>query len=355
MMIGLSREQCRAWLEDLPSHRIAVIGDVMLDHYYLGNVWRISPEAPVPVVELERETYRLGGAANVAHNLRMLGAQVMLCGVIGRDAAGTQLHELCLDLGIDASGLVTDPLRPTTIKTRVIGNNQQLLRLDREERSWIASDIADQLLAAIEHAPPIDAIIFEDYNKGVLTPTVIERTIRWARERSVPVFVDPKSENFFAYRGATVFKPNQKEAQHALGYELDGGAASLHQAGSELLDRLQARAVLITLGARGMFLIEHNRQQWHIPSLARHVADVSGAGDTVIATLAAMMVAGSPLPQAALLASIAAGVVCGEPGVVPITIPALLAAIEQFEQTVSAGAFPAVGTADSNAISSSVL
>jgi len=329
-MDQLTLAQCRAWLERLPQRRIAVVGDVMLDHYYLGAVSRISPEAPVPVVELEQETYRLGGAANVANNLRMLGVGVVLCGVIGSDSAGQRLRELAADLGVDPAGLITDPERPTTTKTRVIGNNQQLVRLDREARTPISLALAEQMLAVLDSSAPIDAIILEDYNKGVLTPLLIERAIAWATERSVPVFVDPKTENFFAYRGATVFKPNQKEAQAALGYHLDG-QESLLRAGRELLKRLAAGTVILTLGARGMLLVEQSQQHWHIPSLARHVADVSGAGDTVIATLAAMAVTGAPIRQAALIASIAAGVVCGEPGVVPITIPALLTALEQFE------------------------
>ncbi len=347
-MDGLTLDQCRTWLERVPQQRIAVIGDVMLDHYYLGAVWRISPEAPVPVVEIERETFRLGGAANVAHNLRMLGAGVLLCGIVGSDAAGSHLRTLASELDIDANGLIVDQARPTTIKTRVIGNNQQLVRLDREERSPISNAIADQLIATLDSdADSVSALIIEDYNKGVLTPYLIELAIEWADRHDVPVFVDPKTDNFFAYRGATVFKPNQKEAQAALGYRLDGSTDTLVRAGSELLDRLAAQTIVLTLGAEGMFVIEQNRTHWRIPSLARHVADVSGAGDTVIATLAAMAVAGAPIRQAALLASIAAGVVCGEPGVVPISVPALLAAIEQFEHAsiTGVGAPPALDSA----------
>lgn len=320
-------EQCRQWLERLPSHRIAVVGDVMLDHYYLGTVSRISPEAPVPVVEIEEETYRLGGAANVAHNLRMLGARTLLCGVVGSDASGAELMRLAHELGIETNGLVGDPSRPTTIKTRVIGNAQQLLRLDRETRCPISDSIAAELLALLENSDSIAAVILEDYNKGVLRADLIEAIIAWARHRQIPVFVDPKTENFFAYRGVTLFKPNQKEAQHALGKALNSDE-ELVRAGMELIERLSAHNIIITLGQRGMLLVEQRGQYWHIPSIARHVADVSGAGDTVIATIAAMVVAGAPLRQAALLASVAAGVVCGEPGVVPITIPALLAALE---------------------------
>ncbi|MCX8051303.1 MAG: D-glycero-beta-D-manno-heptose-7-phosphate kinase [Chlorobi bacterium] len=341
-MDGVSVERCRQWLHELPSKRIAVVGDLMLDHYYIGSVSRISPEAPVPVVELERETYRLGGAANVAHNLRMLGCQVVLCGVVGDDSSGAELLELADELGIETSGIVQEHPRPTTVKTRVIGNNQQLLRLDREQRLPIADDSAERILSALDRADTVAAVILEDYNKGVLTPALIERVVAWAQQRGIPVLVDPKTENFFAYRGVTVFKPNQKEAQHALGVRLDSDE-SIVSAGIELIERLTAEYVLVTLGARGMMLVERNGQYRHIPSEARHVADVSGAGDTVIATLAAMMVTGATIVQAAVLASIAAGVVCGEPGVVPITAAGLLAAIEQIEPIASGLSDTAIG------------
>lgn len=331
---GLSLEQCQRWLRELPTKRIAVIGDLMLDHYYVGSVNRISPEAPVPVVELERQTWRLGGAANVAHNLRMLGAQVLLCGVVGDDSGGEQLRSLAEQHGIEASGIVTDHARPTTIKTRIIGNNQQLLRLDHERRAPIGSDVLEQILVALDAAPPLVAVIFEDYNKGVLHQRSIVPLVEWAQERSIPILVDPKVENFFAYRGATVFKPNQKEAFHALGTPL-GSHDDIVRAGRLLLERLQARNVLVTLGSRGMMLFDHNGHWWQIPSVARHVADVSGAGDTVIATVTAMMVAGAPILEAATIANIAAGVVCGEPGVVPITAAALLAELALHAQPSS--------------------
>ncbi|MCX7930198.1 MAG: D-glycero-beta-D-manno-heptose-7-phosphate kinase [Chlorobi bacterium] len=328
-MDELSIERYRQWLAQLPDKHIAVIGDLMLDHYYLGSVTRISPEAPVPVVELERETCRLGGAANVAHNLRTLGAQVLLCGVVGNDSNGAELLRLADELGIETKGVITDAERPTTVKTRVIGNSQQLLRLDREARAPIGARIVEHIMSALDHTQGIAAVILEDYNKGVLTPAIIEQVIEWARQRALPVLVDPKIDNFFAYRGATVFKPNQKEAQQALGTRLDADE-SIVRAAVELLQRLEAETVLITLGARGMMLVERNSFHRHIPSVARHVADVSGAGDTVVATLAAMMVAGARVWEAATVASIAAGVVCGEPGVVPITASALTSAIERF-------------------------
>jgi rfaE bifunctional protein kinase chain/domain len=320
---GLSLEQCRRWLKTLPEKRIAVVGDLMLDHYYLGTVHRISPEAPVPVVELERQTWRLGGAANVAHNLRMLGAQVLLCGVVGDDSGGNQLRCLASENGIESDGIITDIERPTTIKTRIIGNNQQLLRLDHEQRTPISSAVVDRILNVLDSSPELAAIIFEDYNKGVLHQHSITPLISWAQERSIPVLVDPKLDNFFVYQGATVFKPNQKEAYHALGIPLERQEDIVH-VGRLLIERLSARNILLTLGSRGMMLLEEGGNHWHIPSVARHVADVSGAGDTVIATVAAMMAAGASLLEAAAIANIAAGVVCGEPGVVPITVSSLL-------------------------------
>jgi rfaE bifunctional protein kinase chain/domain len=212
---------------------------------------------------------------------------------------------------------VSVPDRATTVKTRIIGNNQHVARLDREQRTPISDEQAAQIVDVLAEQERLDGIIFEDYNKGVITPTLISLLSRLAHERGIRVFVDPKFDNFFAFRKSTVFKPNRKEAQEALGYELKSDEA-IRKAGNDILTRLEAENVLLTLGAQGMMLFEANGNVSHVPTFARHVADVSGAGDTAIATLSAGVAAGADIREAAMLANLAAGIVCGEPGVVSI-------------------------------------
>lgn len=325
-MHDLSHARTTELLRAVHGMEIAVVGDVMLDRYFWGNVNRVSPEAPVPVVDVENETIHLGGAANVAANLQALGAQPILCGVIGDDSTGKMITMLANEAGMDVSGLVVSADRPTTVKTRVIGNNQQIVRLDRETRDAVAMHVVEAMRTLIATHPTLRAVILEDYNKGLLTEDLITATIQAARERSIPVFVDPKRSNFFAYKHAYLVKPNRKEAADALGYALRTEADVL-RAGAELLHRLQCQNVLITLGAAGMMLFEDNGSISSVPTIAKNVADVSGAGDTAIATLAALSAAGANVREAAALANIAAGVVVEEPGIVSITEERLLAAI----------------------------
>ncbi|MFM7774127.1 MAG: bifunctional heptose 7-phosphate kinase/heptose 1-phosphate adenyltransferase [Candidatus Kapaibacterium sp.] len=316
-MTSLSYDRTSTILDAMKGLRIAVVGDVMLDRYFIGSVTRISPEAPVPVIDIESETFHLGGAANVAHNLHSLGVQPLLCGVIGDDNSGRMFLDIARESGMDTDALLSVPDRATTVKTRIIGNNQHVARLDREQRDPISDEQAARIVDVLAGQERLDGIIFEDYNKGVITPTLISLLSRLAHERGTRVFVDPKFDNFFAFRNSTVFKPNRKEAQEALGYELKGEEA-IRKAGSEILTRLNAENVLLTLGAHGMMLFEANGDVSHVPTFARHVADVSGAGDTAIATLSAGVAAGAGIREAAMLANLAAGIVCGEPGVVSI-------------------------------------
>jgi rfaE bifunctional protein kinase chain/domain len=327
LMDSLTVERAQQLLEGCRGRRIAVVGDVMVDRYFWGSVTRISPEAPVPIVDFEEEQCRLGGAANVAHNLAMLGVRPLLVGVVGQDTAAEILLELLRQLGLETAGVLPDPKRPTTEKIRILGNRQHLLRLDREVRTPVNSTITARVLELLEAAEDVEALIFQDYNKGMLTPELIAKVIELMRRRGVPVFVDPKEENFFAYRGATLFKPNRREAAAALRQPLRT-REQLVAAAQQLQQELACQAVLITLGEEGMLLWESERATF-IPTRARHVADVSGAGDTVIATVAAAVIAGATLLEAAALANIAAGVVCAEPGVVPITSQALLKAVVQ--------------------------
>ncbi len=325
-MTRLSEPRVRALFDAFAAKRVAVIGDLMLDKYYWGNVSRISPEAPVPVVDVTEESSHLGGAANVAHNILTLGAKPMIFGVVGDDMAGKELRELYRAVGIDESGICVDAHRPTTVKTRVIAHNQHVVRIDREVRSDISMETQGMLLGALQKAiPTIDVLILEDYNKGVLVQPFLQNAIALARDHHVPVMVDPKFKNFFEYRGVTLFKPNRKEMEDALGAKF-GSEEQLEHAVRELRSRLQCEHVLLTLGARGMMLFDGTTAT-HVPTVARNVADVSGAGDTVIATLAVAFACGATMREAAKIANVAAGRVCEEVGIVPIRHDELLNAL----------------------------
>ncbi len=326
-MPDISATRAKELVSRFAGKRIAVIGDLMVDRYVWGKVARVSPEAPVPVVEVENETDRLGGAANVANNIRSLGAEPYLLGVVGRDATGERLKQLAVDQGCSTDGLIVDDDRPTTIKTRVIAHSQHVVRIDREEKREVSEEVQRRMLAGLESiAGRIDGIILEDYNKGVIARGLIGRVTALAHERNLTITVDPKLNNFFAYKDVTVFKPNKKETEEALGRLLQSDE-DLRAAGEELLRRLNAQCVLLTRGEKGMTLFERDGSVLHVPTRARNVADVSGAGDTVIATLTLALVSGASIREGATLANHAAGVVCGEVGIVPIQPDPLLASV----------------------------
>ena len=326
-MVQFTSRDLQQLLERCRGKKIAVVGDLMVDRYYWGDVMRISPEAPVPVVEVKSESTRLGGAANVANNIASLGGTPLMIGVVGKDNGGTVLRSLVRDAGFTDRGLIVDPSRPTTVKSRVIAHHQHVVRIDQESKQDVKQEIADQMLEVLRtEGDSLRAIILEDYNKGVVTKTVIHDVIAFARERGIPVAVDPKFNNFFEYQNVTVFKPNRKETEEALGMRLDSPEA-IERAGRELMKRLQADHVLLTLGERGMSLFARDGAPLNVPTRARKVADVSGAGDTVIATLTMALAAGTTVQQAASLANYAGGVVCGEVGIVPIDPKALVEAI----------------------------
>ena len=311
----------------LTGKRIAVVGDLMVDRYYWGSVTRISPEAPVPVVEVESESTRLGGAANVANNIASLGGVPLLVGVIGNDTGGAVLKKLMQESGFPADGVVVDDRRPTTIKTRVIAHHQHVVRIDQEEKQDIGESLQQKILDTLRNViDTVDAVILEDYNKGVIVKDLIPELVSLARSRNKIITVDPKFNNFFEYKRVTVFKPNRKETEEALGTRLTDRDA-VERAGKKLVDRLEADNVLLTLGERGMSLFERTGEVVHVPTRARHVADVSGAGDTVIATLTMALAAGATVREASSLANFAGGVVCGEVGIVPIERKALFDAV----------------------------
>lgn len=299
----------------------------MLDRYLIGNVTRISPEAPVPVVEIDQEMERLGGAANVIHNLKMLKAQATPVGIIGDDEAGKLLGDLFRDLDCSITGLVVDKSRPTSIKTRIIAHDQHVVRADRESRKYIGRAVAEKLIRVIEKLiPTVDAVILEDYNKGLLSSDIISTVISLAKRSNKVITVDPKIDNFFSYEGVTLFKPNRKEAETALGLTMkDEG--DYHHACKQLRERLHCDNVLITLGEKGMCLLESTGDFSIITTRALQVHDVSGAGDTVISTLTLCLASGATMKEATTIANYAAGVVVSKVGVVPIHFEQLYHAI----------------------------
>ncbi len=322
-MISLTQQRIDELLSKVKTQRIAVIGDVMIDRYVWGTVNRISPEAPVPVVEVESESSRLGGAANVATNIVSLGASAFLIGVVGDDISGKEFRTELQQQKTTSDGIVTDPARPTTVKTRVIAHNQHVVRIDSEEKKDVDFSIQQKLYAVIEkNIDTIDGIIIEDYNKGVIVTELIRRIIQLANKHNKIITIDPKFNNFFEYTNVTVFKPNKKETEEALGKKLSTDD-DVTAAGRALLQRLSAENILLTRSEKGMSLFQKDGTITHIPTHARKVADVSGAGDTVIATLTAVLCAGGTIAESAMLSNVAGGIVCGEVGIIPID-PALL-------------------------------
>jgi D-glycero-beta-D-manno-heptose-7-phosphate kinase len=317
-LVTFTNSRLQTLFENLPGKRVAVIGDLMLDRYFWGSVNRMSPEAPVPVVEVESESTRLGGAANVANNIASLGGIPFMVGVVGDDDSGKALTSIVADNGFPNDGVLVDSSRPTTVKTRVIAHHQHVVRVDREVKHDISEEVQGRILEVLHrNAGSLNAIIVEDYNKGVVVKGLINELIDFAKKNGIIITVDPKFNNFFEFRNVTVFKPNRKETEEALGVRLDD-RASVEQAGRTLVERLRADNVLLTLGEQGMSLIEGNGQMTHVPTAARKVADVSGAGDTVISTLTMVLAAGGSIREASMMANVAGGIVCGEVGIVPI-------------------------------------
>lgn len=317
-MNTLNKTKVKAIFKNFTDKKIAVIGDIMLDRYFWGSVSRVSPEAPVPVIDLENETFHLGGAANVASNLKSLGLKTVLCGIIGDDNSAEQFQTICIEKGIDPSGLYRDTERPTTVKTRIIGNNQQIVRLDREVRNMINSKGEKHILDTLKSNEDIEGIIFGDYDKGAISHKLIKDVLKYAKSKKIAVYVDPKFNNFLYYNDVTVFKPNKKEATQALKIEIETDE-DIRKACKTLNQKLKCENVLLTLGDKGMLLMEKSGKFNYINTKARLVSDVSGAGDTVIATLAACVSGGATMQEAAIIANIAAGYVCGEPGIVSVT------------------------------------
>ena len=306
-------------VERLRGRRALVVGDLMLDEYVVGAVDRISPEAPVPVVHVESESFTLGGAGNVAANLAALGAAVSVAGVIGTAADGDRVLERFAALGVDAAGVVRDPDRPTTRKTRVLAGSQQVLRVDRETRREIADAPFEALIRFVaDRAPEVEVILISDYGKGVVTRPLLSAVLSAAETRNVPVIADPKGRDFSRYAGVTLLTPNRKEAGEAVGADVSE-MPDLLATGRTLLETSGVKNLLVTCGPEGMVLFERDREPHLISAEARAVFDVSGAGDTVAAVLGLGVAAGLHLPEAAALANTAAGIVVGKVGTATLT------------------------------------
>lgn len=329
MNIDVSSSDMLQALARFSGARVLVVGDIILDHFLWGSVSRISPEAPVPVVNVTRENVMLGGAANVLNNLHALGAKASLCGVIGNDIMGDQLLELLTAVSSSTAGVVKVDDRPTIKKTRVIANNQQVVRVDREVSKEVPASAIEEIIAYIDSdIDNFDAVIISDYAKGLITESFMERLRGClAKHKSVPVIVDPKPGRSACYHGVTLITPNNHEAEQMAGIAIRDDE-SLLKAAETLLGNLSCDAVLITRGEAGMALLERGKPLYTVPTVAKEVFDVTGAGDTVIATLSVGLAVGLSFGTAATLANIAAGIVVGKVGTATVSIPEIQGAIK---------------------------
>ncbi len=323
----MNRHEINRAFDAFRQMNILVIGDVMIDAYVWGKVSRISPEAPVPIVNIGKKEYRLGGAANVALNLKKLGANPLICGVVGDDHEAQVFVDLLSKRGMAATGILKEPGRPTTTKTRIISSNQQLIRIDEEIVTPIKQETADNFIQKVKHIienQKIDGIIFEDYDKGLLNSGTIAQIITLTRKNNIITTVDPKKQNFFAYKGVSLFKPNLKELNEGLKVELQStDFEKIHETTQSFCRKQDIEHLIITLSEQGI-LVSGKEGFTVIPSEKRDIADVSGAGDTVISVLTLCRTFGLSLTDAARLANLAGGLVCEKVGVVPIDREQLL-------------------------------
>lgn len=318
-MKKISQESFERIFGNLGSHKIVILGDVMLDEYLWGNVSRISPEAPVPVVEILKETVKLGGAANVALNVQALGDQPILVGVVGEDKNGERVREILRENHLSGEGIFADHDRQTTIKTRIIAHSQQVVRADREKTDEIPLVLSERLFDYIQsRVKEIDGIIISDYGKGVINGGLLQKVIAPAKDNNLFIGVDPKETHFMSYKNVSLITPNHHEASFVYGKRIKD-EQSLEEVGWGLLERLDVESLLITRGEKGMSLFERNHTLTHFPTVAKEVYDVTGAGDTVISVFACAKAAGASFKEAALLSNHAAGIAVGELGTAQVT------------------------------------
>lgn len=324
------KQRLRDAVASFPGFHLLVAGDLMLDTFIWGEVRRISPEAPVPVVEVREETRLLGGTANVVHNVSKLGGKVSVVGVIGDDSPGRQLQRLLDNLSVNTDGLVVARNRPTTVKTRIIARNQQVVRIDHESNTPVSADSTEKMFNYIrQNLHQVHGIVISDYAKGVVTPEFMDAVRTATHGMKIPVIVDPKVKHAEIYRQVTMITPNHHEAARMAGIDIQD-EDSLVQAGRHLLELLHCKAVLITRGKDGMSLFHHTGAMAHIPTVARRVFDVTGAGDTVSAVLGLGIASGLTMKESALLANLAAGIVVGEVGTAAVSAAQLLSALDHF-------------------------
>jgi rfaE bifunctional protein kinase chain/domain len=319
-LISFEKEHLEKIINRAKNQKILVFGDLMVDEYLRGNVTRISPEAPVPIINISSAQLRFGGAANVAYNLMGLGQTPLLVGTVGEDRMGHLFLNMMKESGLPCDGIITFPQRPTTVKTRIIGNDQHIARVDQETIEPISLEIQEKLFEIfVSQIESVSAVVIQDYNKGIVVPQLVSHIIDLVNRNGKIITVDPKFENFFSFKNVTVFKPNIKETEEALAMRIKDEQGVV-TAGKKLMSLLNCEAILITRGAQGMVLIEKNGDSTFVETKARKVADVSGAGDTVIATLTYALAGGANMKEAVTIANFAAGLVCEEVGVVPVNL-----------------------------------
>ena len=311
--------------ESFKNKKVLIVGDSMIDSYMWGEIKRISPEAPVPIVNVNKYEKRLGGAANVALNIKSLGAKPILCSVIGNNKNSIVFKTLMKDSNLSNEGIIYSDLRQTTIKTRVIVNNKHQLRIDEEKISTLEKELEKKLIDFVLNLnKKIDVIIFQDYNKGILTPHLIKQIIKYANNNNIPTIVDPKEENFLSYKNCTMFKPNLKEMEFGMNIKLkSNNITKIQETSEKLRNKLSAKSILLTLSKNGLFLNSKNISK-HTPAFKRKIIDVSGAGDTVLSVAALCLASKIDLIQLSFLSCLAGGIVCEEVGVKPINNTKLL-------------------------------
>ena len=328
-MIAIDYEQMVKIVQEFKRKRILILGDLMLDKYIWGDVTRISPEAPVPVVEVSKDTSCLGGAGNVSHNLEKLGAFPILVGVIGDDNEGLWIKK---NVSFDG-GIFVDKGRPTTVKTRIIAHHQQVVRVDWEKKAPLSSQMEKSIFSYIQQEK-YDGILFSDYNKGTLAPSLVKNVLSFVQKKKIPVFVDPKIENFFLFSPVTLITPNHFEAEKIVRHACRTDS-QVAKAGDEILSRISATYIILKRGEQGMSVLERGKRPLHIPTIAKEVYDVTGAGDTVIACAALALLAGASIQEAAVLSNTAAGVVVGKIGTATVTPSELLSSLRKQGQNNS--------------------
>jgi len=321
----VSRKRALEIIGNYPASRVLVLGDLMVDHFIWGKVSRISPEAPVPVVEVTKENLMMGGSGNVVSNIHAIGGNVAVAGVIGSDGMGDWLKAKLQQMNVDTDGLVQEGERPTTVKTRIVAHGQQMVRYDRESRHVVRPDSADRIVQyVLSILDGVQAIVISDYNKGIVTDRLLDGVRRVVAGRRIPVCVDPKRNDFTVYRDFDVITPNHHEAGRAVGVENthelnEGRRAEIARIGRDIMKQFGFRAVLITRGEAGMDLFERGGRDFHIPAEAKEVFDVTGAGDTAIGIFALSLASGASFREAAYLANKAAGIVVGKIGTATVS------------------------------------